>query len=76
MTTTSHRSARGPAHRALHHAWWSLLLFPLSFVLAFIVGEGIPSLFGYDAPSLDSTPWWVIAMAVVAAILVFAAPFW
>jgi len=75
MSATSHPVARGPAHRALHQAWWSLLLFPVSFALAFVVGEGIPSLFGYAEPSFDSTPWWVITLAVVAALLIFAAPF-
>ncbi len=30
---------------------------------------------GYSAPSLGSTPWWVIAMAVAPALLLFAAPF-
>jgi hypothetical protein len=75
MTATSHPTAGGPTHRAQHEAWWSLLLFPVSFVLAFLVGEGIPPVFGYPEPSLDSTPWWVITLAVVPALLVFAAPF-
>lgn len=58
----------------MHQAWWSLLLFPVSFVVAFVVGEGIPAWLGYAEPSLDTTPWWVIALAVVPAVLVFAAP--
>jgi Na+/proline symporter len=49
-------------------------LFPVSFVLAFVVGTGIPSLFGYSEPSLNSTPWWVITLAFAAALLIFAAP--
>jgi len=75
MSTTAHPAASGPAHPALHRAWWSLLLFPVSFVLAFVVGEGIPSLFGYSDPSFDSTPWWVITLAFATALVVFAAPF-
>ena len=75
MSATSHPTASGPNHRALHQAWWSLLLFALSFVLAMVVGEGIPPWFGYSEPSLDSTPWWVITLAVGTALLVFAAPF-
>jgi hypothetical protein len=47
----------------------------VSFVLALVVGEGIPSLFGYSEPSLNSTPWLVITLAVAAALLIFAAPF-
>ena len=36
---------------------------------------GVPAWVGYSAPSLGSTPWWVIAMAVAPALLLFAAPF-
>jgi len=75
MSTMAHPAADGPGHPALHRAWWSLLLFPVSFALAFVVGEGIPSLFGYSDPSFDSTPWWVITLAFATALLVFAAPF-
>lgn len=75
MSASFHSAAHGPGHRALHQAWWSLLLFPLSFVVAFVVGEGFPAWMGYPEPSLDSTPWWVITVAVVSALLVFAAPF-
>lgn len=57
-----------------HMAWWSLVLFPVSFVAAFVVGEGIPAVLGYAEPSLDTTPWWVIALAVTAAIVVFLLP--
>ena len=74
MSASSHSAAHGPGQRALRQAWWSLLLFPVSFVLAFVVGEGIPAWLGYAEPSLDSTPWWVIAVAVVPAVVVFAAP--
>ena len=74
MSTFAHPAASGPARRSLHRAWWSLLLFPVSFVLAFVVGDGIASGFGYSEPSLDSTPWWVITLAVGTALLVFAAP--
>ena len=74
MNASFRSTAHAPGHRALHQAWWSLLLFPLSFVMAFVVGEGIPAWIGYPEPSLDSTPWWVVTMAVVPALLVFAAP--
>lgn len=75
MSTTSHPVAEGTSHRALHRAWWSLLLFPVSFAVAVLVGTGVPSLFGYSEPSLSTTPWWVIALAFVAAFVVFAAPY-
>lgn len=75
MSASSHPAAHGSGHRALRQAWWSLLLFPLSFVLAFVVGEGTPAWLGYPEPSFDSTPWWVILLAVLPALLLFAAPF-
>ena len=51
------------------------MLFPVSFVAAMVIGEAIPAWFGYSQPSLDSTPWWVIALAFGTALLVFASPF-
>jgi hypothetical protein len=74
MSVMFNSAALGRSHRALHQAWWSLLLFPVSFVVAFVVGEGIPAWLGYSQPSLDSTPWWVVTVAVVPALLLFAAP--
>lgn len=75
MSISSHHAAPAPSHRSLHLAWWSLLLFPVSFVGAFVLGEGIPAWLGYENPSLDTTPWWVVALALVSALAVFAAPF-
>ncbi|MFN8193914.1 MAG: hypothetical protein U0R80_06465 [Nocardioidaceae bacterium] len=75
MSTMSHRSAGRARRSPLRLAWWSLALFPVSFVLAFVVGEGVPALLGHPDPSLHATPGWVIAAAVVPAVLVFAAPF-
>lgn len=40
-----------------------------------MVGEGIPAWLGHPEPSLDSTPAWVITLAVVSALVVFASPF-
>lgn len=75
MSASIHSAAPGPGRRAMRQAWWSLLLFPLSFVAAFVVGEGIPAWLGYPEPSLDSTPAWVITLAVASALVVFASPF-
>jgi MFS family permease len=75
MSAMFNSATPGRSHRTLRQAWWSLLLFPVSFVVAFVVGEGIPAWLGYPEPSLDSTPWWVITAAVVPALLIFAAPF-
>lgn len=74
MSTTSQHATPGPAHRSLHQAWWSLVLFPVGFVVAMVVGEGIPAWLGYSEPSFDTTPWWVITVAGVTAVAIFAAP--
>ncbi len=67
MSTTSRPVAQGTSHRALHLAWWSLLLFPVSSAVAVLVGTGVSSLFGYPEPSPSTTPGWVIMLAFVAA---------
>ena len=74
MSAMSHQKVEPPAGRYVRRAWWSLLLFPVSFAAAMLVGEGITAALGYSEPSLDSTPGWVIASAVGAAFVVFAAP--
>lgn len=61
-------------HHAHRRAWLSLLLFPLSFVAAFVVGEGLATLFGYSSGSEESAPLWVMLDAGVPAVLVFAVP--
>ena len=67
--TAQHVDPSVPARRA----WWSLLLFVVSFVAAFVVGEGLVSLYGYESTDPD-LPWWVPLAAGLPACLVFAAP--
>jgi hypothetical protein len=74
MSAMSHPTVEAPAGRYVRRAWWSLLLFPVSFAAAMLVGEGATAALGYSEPSLDSTPAWVIASAVGAAFVAFAAP--
>ncbi len=59
--------------REVRRAWWSLILLPVGFVAAFVVGEGIPAWMGHDS-AIASPPWWVIALAFIAALVVFASP--
>ncbi len=59
---------------AYRRAWLSLLLYPLAFVAAFVVGEGLVTLYGYDADGADSAPLWVVLAAGVPALLVFCVP--
>jgi hypothetical protein len=62
---------RNAADRAYHRAWWSLALYPVSFVVAFVIGEGLWSLLGGDT---GQQPWWKAVLAATPAVLVFALP--
>lgn len=57
----------------VRRAWLSLLLFVVSFVAAFVVGEGLASAYGYPSGEED-VPAWVAAAAGLPACAVFAAP--
>ena len=48
MTVTGH-TPRTDGARFTRRAWWSLLGFVPSFVLAFVVGEGLISALGYPS---------------------------
>lgn len=63
----------GAGARDVRRAWCSLALFPVSFVCAFAVGEGLLSLLA--DPSDDSdVPVWAMVAAAGPALLVFVAP--
>jgi hypothetical protein len=74
MSVMPQPAARGLVRRHTRHAWWSLLLFPISFAAAMVVGEGTAALLGYSDPSLASTPWWVIMTSAGLALVAFASP--
>lgn len=59
---------------AYRRAWLSLLLFPLALVAAFVVGEGLVTLYGYELDADDMVPLWVALAAGGPALLVFAVP--
>lgn len=44
-------SSHSTATRDYHRAWWSVALFPVGLVAAFVVGEGILSALGADPAS-------------------------
>jgi hypothetical protein len=79
---TVHHEGPGPVDvavtpgvaRDLRRAWLSLLLYPLSFVAAFAVGEGLAALMGYPSGGSESPPWFVPLLAGVPALIVFALP--
>jgi len=50
----------------------SLLLFPLGFVLAFVVGEGLATMLGYEPG--QEVAWYVPVLAGVPAVLLFVLP--
>jgi hypothetical protein len=74
MITETRTTAGHRAKRQLPRAWWSLALFPVSFALAFVVGEGVPVLLTGTDASVTTPPWWVIAIALVSAAAIFASP--
>lgn len=57
-------------------AWLALLLFVPCFLLAFLVGEGLIGLLGYDVGGSAVPPFWAGALATVPALVVFAVPLW
>jgi amino acid transporter len=64
-------TARSPADVAYRRAFLSLFLFMVSFVAAFLVGEGLLSLLAADPE--DPSGWQALA-AGVPALVVFALP--
>ena len=60
-----------PAGTALRRAWWSLVLYPVSFVAAFVIGEGLLSVIAADVD--DPAPWEIV-VAATPALLVFVLP--
>ena len=60
------------ADASVLRAWLSLAFYPVSFVAAFVVGEGLLSWYGY---SDDLTvPVWIAAAAAGPALIVFSVP--
>ena len=70
------RSGGAPLHsdsanRAYRRAWWSLALYPVTFVAAFVIGEGLYSMLTGDQ---GNAVWWQILVAGLPALLVFVIP--
>lgn len=68
---SSGAAPRKPADVAYRRAWLSLLLYPVTFVLAFVIGEGLVTLQTDDArdPTFQQS-----LVSVVPALLVFVTP--
>lgn len=76
MTTTSTRRPVEHADHDVRNAWLSVLLLPVAFGLAFLIGEGLISALGYPVgeTAVDDPPLWAILVATVPALLVFCVP--
>jgi len=61
------------AAAAYRWAWLSLLLFPVSLVAAFAVGEGLFTSLGSGGAN-TAQPLWVVLCSSVPAFVVFALP--
>ncbi len=59
-----------PADAAYRRAWWSLALYPITFVAAFVVGEGLFSWLDNG----DDNPFWVPLVSATPAVLIFIVP--
>ena len=62
---------RSRADRAYRRAWWSLALYPVSLVAAFVVGEGLLSLLTDDT---RDPAFWQVLVAGGPALVVFVIP--
>ena len=75
MPTTSTRRPVGSAGHDVRNAWLSVLLLPIAFGLAFLIGEGLIALLGYPVGGAASdVPLWAKLLAVIPALLVFCLP--
>ncbi|GAB3764933.1 hypothetical protein FB382_000811 [Nocardioides ginsengisegetis] len=72
MSAQQHASRpRSPADTAARRAWWSLAFYPVSSIVAFVIGEGLYAALTDDPadPAL-----WQVLVAGVPALVVFAVP--
>lgn len=59
------------ATQAFRWAWWSLALYPVSLIAAFVIGEGLLSLVAEDP---DQPAFTDVLLAGVPAVLIFVVP--
>ena len=62
---------RSPADIVYRRAWWSLLLYPVAAVAAFVIGEG---LFSWLDDGVGDAPFWVAPVSAIPALLVLVIP--
>lgn len=59
------------ATSAYRRAWWAIAGYPIAFVAAFVIGEGLYTALGGDDAN---PPAWAALVAATPAIVVFALP--
>jgi hypothetical protein len=79
MPTPSHLAApeaqdTDRARRLLRRAWWSLLLVPVAFVAAVVLGEWLLSLQGHGSGGEETVPLGAALAAGLPAVLILLAP--
>lgn len=67
-----HDEARG--RQLLRRAWWSLALFPVSFIAASLLGGVLLAAMGHNPDTETSPPWGPTLAAGVPAIAVLVLP--
>lgn len=68
------RQGETRATQLVRRAWWSFALFPVSFVLASLLGGVLLAAMGHD-PDTETTPSWGLMLAAgVPAMIVLILP--
>lgn len=71
MSTEANQTHKGKMQQGTR-AWLTLLLLPVSFIVAMVAGEGIASL--VVKSETDTAPIWLMIVVLVVAVAIFALP--
>jgi len=64
-----------PTKPQLHWAWWSLLLYPVAIFVSVRTPTAVLGWLGSAETPATQLPWWQVALAFAAAIIVLLSPF-
>jgi Na+-driven multidrug efflux pump len=65
-------SRQAVADIAYRRAWWSLMLYPVTFVAAFVIGEFLFSML--DGNNIGDPAIWTVLVSATPALLIFVVP--
>lgn len=71
---TRTRSVGSPERRDLRRAWVSVLLLPVAYVVAVLLGEGVLGMLGYPSGPQDSTPVGYALLVGIPAVAIAITP--